>query len=117
MKNPQKKINDIHQTAIEKLRIDLIQACETSLRLPEPGSQYVVVADASFLSAGYVLVIEDNTKFNLGTKKNLHACVNWFQSFQRNSSKVVNLRSKNFWRSTLHSIPLPTFCGKAHNQF
>ena len=50
-------------------------------------------------------------------KQNIKACVNWVESFQHNSSKIFNLLLKIFWRSTLHSILLLTFRGKAHNQF
>ena len=48
-----------HYEALEKLREDLAQACKMSLRLPKPNAQYVIMADASFYSAGYVLLVED----------------------------------------------------------
>ena len=46
---------------LEKLTNDLRTACDLSLRLPKVDQQYVIMADASFYAAGYVLMIEDYT--------------------------------------------------------
>ena len=52
-------LTDEHQKQIETLRKDLEQACTLSLRLPKANAQYVILTDASFYAAGYVLMIED----------------------------------------------------------
>ena len=57
--NDEPILKDDHHEALEKLREDLAQACKMSLRLPKPNAQYVIMADASFYSAGYVLLVED----------------------------------------------------------
>ena len=38
----------------------LSDACELALKQPIPGKQPVLMTDASFRSAGYALMIEDN---------------------------------------------------------
>ena len=38
----------------------LSDACELALKQPIPGNQLVLMTDASFRSAGYALMIEDN---------------------------------------------------------
>ena len=48
-----------HHSKIAELRKDLEQACDLSLRLPKANAQYVILTDASFYAAGYVLTIED----------------------------------------------------------
>ena len=52
-------LTDEHHEQIETLRKDLEQACTLSLRLPKANAQYVILTDASFYAAGYVLMIED----------------------------------------------------------
>ena len=44
---------------IDELRKNLEQACDLSLRLPTPNARYVLLTDASFYAAGFVLMIED----------------------------------------------------------
>ena len=39
---------------------DLSDACELALKQPIPGKQLVLMTNASFRSAGYALMIEDN---------------------------------------------------------
>ena len=51
-------IKDIHRSRLEQLKKDLIQACDVHLHLPLPGRQYVIMADASYYAAGYVLMME-----------------------------------------------------------
>ena len=54
-------IEEEHQVMLEKLTNDLRTACDLSLRLPKVDQQYVIMADASFYAAGYVLMLEDYT--------------------------------------------------------
>ena len=60
LKNPRK--NEIQQEAREKLRIDLLHACETPFGFPKRDSQFVVVVDTSFHSTVYVLLTEHYVK-------------------------------------------------------
>ena len=43
------------------MKTDLEEACTLSFRLPKANAQYVILTDASFYAAGYVLMIEDYT--------------------------------------------------------
>ena len=47
----------------------LTDACELALKQPIPGKQLVLMADASFRSAGYALMIEDNPDQNIQSKR------------------------------------------------
>ena len=51
----------------ETLKEDLKRACEMNLKLPKPDEQYVILSDAAFYGAGYVLMIENKSK-ETGTK-------------------------------------------------
>ena len=51
-----------HVESFKTLREDLSKATETYLRLPQAGLQYIIIADASFYGAGYVLMVEDHCK-------------------------------------------------------
>ena len=51
-----------HNIMLKKLTQDLKSACEISLRLPMTNRQYVIMADASFYAAGFVLMTEDYTQ-------------------------------------------------------
>ena len=48
---------------IDHLKGALERAWKMSLRLPLPNQQFVILADASYYSAGYVLMMEDYTTF------------------------------------------------------
>ena len=48
-----------HYKNLEILKNDLVEATKMSLRLPKPGLQYVLLCDASYYEAGFVLMVED----------------------------------------------------------
>ena len=52
-------INEKHEENFQTLKEDLQKATSTYLRLPKPDLQYVIITDASYYGAGYVLMIED----------------------------------------------------------
>ena len=54
-------IEEEHPVMLEKLPNDLRKACDLSRRLTKVEQQYVIMADASFYAAGYVLMIEEYT--------------------------------------------------------
>ena len=45
--------------ALELIKKDLMEATNVTLRLPKPGLQYVILCDASYHGAGFVLMVED----------------------------------------------------------
>ena len=63
------EINEEHNIMLNKLTQDLQSACEITLRLPMTNRQYVIMADASFYAAGFVLIIEDYTQTANGTSE------------------------------------------------
>ena len=48
-----------HVKALEVIKKDLMEATNVTLRLPKPGLQYVILCDASYHGAGFVLMVED----------------------------------------------------------
>ena len=50
-----------HHISLEKWKYDLKKACSLSLKMAKPNCQFVVMCDASFYAAGFVLLIEDYT--------------------------------------------------------
>ena len=48
-----------HVNALEVIKKDLMEATNVTLRLPKPGLQYVILCDASYQGAGFVLMVED----------------------------------------------------------
>ena len=53
------EITNEHHTCLKDLTKMLENSCKITLRLPKPDFQYVILADASYYSAGYVLMVED----------------------------------------------------------
>ena len=53
----------------------LSNACELALKQPNPGKQLVLMTDASFTSAGYALMIEDNPDQKIQSKRKTYAPV------------------------------------------
>ena len=54
-------INCDNISTIEQMKKELKAICDISHCLPKKGLQYVILADASFYAAGYVLMVEDYT--------------------------------------------------------
>ena len=69
----------------------LSYACELALKQPFPGKQLVLMTDASFRSAGYALMIEDNPDQKIQSKRKTYALVAFgskiFSPAQLNMSK------------------------------
>ena len=101
---------------IDSVNKALSDACELALKQPIPGTQLVLMTDASFRSAGYALMIEDNPNQKIQSKRKTYAPVAF-------GSKVLSLHNlkcpyiqKNFWQSKWHCLSLHTFCGKQQRQ-
>ena len=61
--------------ALETLKKDLLDATEMTLRLPKPDLQYVLLCDASYYGAGFVLMVEDYVKGYKNKEKKIYAPV------------------------------------------
>ena len=100
----------------DSLKKALSDACELALKQPIPGKQFVLMTDASFRSAGYALMIEDNPDQNIQSKRKSMPPWHLAQKF----SPLLNLRclytQKNFWQPIWHFLSLPTFYGKQQSQ-
>ena len=65
-KNVEQFITDEHEKNLKILKDDLLKATTLTLRMAKPGMQYVLLCDASYHGAGFVLMIEDYVQ---GSKK------------------------------------------------
>ena len=94
----------------------LSDACELALKQPIPGKQLVLMRDASFRSAGYAPMIEDNSGQKLQSKRKTYAPV----AFGSKYSPLHNLKcpytQRNLRQSIWHFLSLHTFCGKQLSQ-
>ena len=52
-------VTEEHVKALEVIKKDLMEATNVTLRLLKPGLQYVILCDASYHGAGFVLMVED----------------------------------------------------------
>ena len=59
----------------------LSDACELAMKQPIPGKQLVLMTDASFRSAGYALMIEDNPDQKIHSKRKTYASWHLAQKF------------------------------------
>ena len=67
----------------------LSDACELALERRIPGKQVVLMTDASFRSAGYALMIEDNPDHKIQSKRKTYAPV----EYGSKNSHLHNLKS------------------------
>ena len=56
------EVDETHVEALRVLKLDLLDASKSTLRLAKPGLQYVLLCDASYGGAGFVLMVEGDTK-------------------------------------------------------
>ena len=50
--------NNEHENSLQVLKDDLVKACNLSLKNAKPHCQFIIVCDASFYAAGFILLIE-----------------------------------------------------------
>ena len=93
----------------------LSDACQLALKQPIPGKQLVLMTDASFRSAGYALMIEDNPDQKIQSKRKTYAPVAFGSKVFSPHSLRCHFTRKNFWQSRWHFLNLRTFCGKHQN--
>ena len=85
-----------HHKRIDELRKNLEQACDLSLRLPTPNAQYVILTDASFYAAGYVLMIEDDITDQAGKTYKTRSKFLWLQDLYTNVPEIVYIHQRVF---------------------
>ena len=74
----------------------LSYACELALKQPVPGQQLVLLTGASFRSAGYALMIEDEPDQNVQSKRKLYAPVSFGSKVFSPAQLKMSLWSKEF---------------------
>ena len=87
----------------------LSDACELALKQPIPGKQLVLMTDASFRSAGFALMIEDNPHQNIQSKRETYAPVAFGSKIFSPAQLKMSIYSKEFM-----AIYMP-FLEVAHN--
>ena len=74
----------------------LSDACQLALKQPIPAKQLVLMTDASFRSAGYALMIEDNPDQKLQSKKRTYAPVAFGTTAFSPGQLKMSIYSKEF---------------------
>ena len=74
----------------------LSDACELALKQPIPGKQLVLRTDASFRSAGYALMIEDNPDQEIQSKRETYAPVAFGSKHFSSAQLKMSIYSKEF---------------------
>ena len=74
----------------------LSDACELALKQTIPGKQLVLMTDASFRSAGYALMIEDNPDQKIQSKRKTHAPVAFGSKIISPAQLKMSIYSKVF---------------------
>ena len=74
----------------------LSDACELALKQPIPGKQLVLMTDASFRSAGYAIMIEDNPNQKIQSKRKTYAPVAFGSKFFSPAQLKMSIYSKQF---------------------
>ena len=74
----------------------LSDACQLALKQPIPGKQLVPKSDASFRSAGYALMIEDNPDEKIQSKRKTYAPVAFGSKIFSPAQLTMSIYSKEF---------------------
>ena len=74
----------------------LSDACELTLKQPIPGKQLVLMTGASFRSAGYALMIEDNPDKKIQSKRKTYAPVAFVSKIFSPAQLKMSIYSKEF---------------------
>ena len=74
----------------------LCDACELALKQSIPGKQLVLMTDASFRSAGYVLMVEDNPDQKIQSKRKTYAHVAFGSKNFSPAQLKMSIYSKEF---------------------
>ena len=74
------------------------------------------MTDASFRSAGYALMIEDNPDQKIQSKRKMYSPVAFGSKISSPAQVRCPFTQKNFWQSIWHFLILHTFYGKQQSQ-
>ena len=80
----------------DSVNTTLSDACELALKQPIPGKQLVLMTDASFRSAGYALMIEDNPDQKIQSKRKTYAPVAFGSKIFSPAQLKMSVYSKEF---------------------
>ena len=75
---------------------ELSDACQLALKQPIPGKQLILMTDASFRSAGYALMIEDNPDQKIQSKRKTYAPVAFGSKVFSPAQPKMSIYSKEF---------------------
>ena len=100
----------------DSVKKDLSETCQLALKQPIPGKQLVLMTNASFRSAGYALMIEDNPNQKIQSTRKTYAPWHLAQEFSPLHNSRCPCTQKNSWQYTWHFSSLHTFCGKQQSQ-
>ena len=90
----------------------LSDACELAVKQAIPGKQLVLMTDASFKSAGYALMIEDNPDQKRQSTRKTYAPWHLAPEFSPLHNSKSPYTQKKFWQSIWLFLSLHTFCEK-----
>ena len=74
----------------------LSDACHLAMKQPIPGKQLVLMGDASFRSAGYALMVEDNPDQKIQSKRKTFAPVSFGSKIFSPAQLKMSIYSKDF---------------------
>ena len=94
--NQQIQFTKEHHDTFESLKTDLVKSCNTALRLPQPHKQYVIMADASFYAAGFVLMIEDYLEDQAGKTVKKYVPVSFGSKILNPTHLKLSIHAKEF---------------------
>ena len=95
-KDSEFKTTQDHFDALELLKTDLLNATKSTLRLPKPGLQYVILCDAGFHGTGFVLMVEDYLLDQKGKDKKIYAPVFFGSRLFNNTQLKFSVYYKEF---------------------
>ena len=92
---PIKITSELNET-FDSVNKALSDACQLALKQPIPGKQLVLMTDASFRSAGYTLMIEDNPDQKIQSKRKTYAPVAFGSKIFSPAQLKISTYSKEF---------------------
>ena len=89
-------ITSVLKETFDSVNKALSDACQLALEQPIPGKQLVLMTDASFRSAGYALMIEDNPDQKIQSKRKTYAPVAFRSKVFSPAQLKMSIYSKEF---------------------
>ena len=100
---------------IDSVNKTLSDACELALKQPIPGKQLILLTDASFRSAGYALMIEDNPDQKIQSKRKTFAPVAFGSKIFSPAQFKMSIYSKEFLTIYMAFLELAHILWEASN--